>query len=294
MGEFFGRNIQNRQVEIVGTESVVTIQEDNKRFEYHVDNISIDQVKELLSIPSGEGSVNLGRQAGRMRLTLIAMAFEQYKGDDIIKGEFKISDIIKLWKVSDGTKTRRAIKDLISSLYASSFTRFRQIGPEEIEFTITRLITSITKHEKKGNETVYTFTLNKDAIGKSADWIKLGYVPKEWQADGYLRLPLRDLSEKNQSAFYLNFRERVRLVGTDKKHKFVTTTVGKSMLLKTWFKFDQDRLKRRTFCRNTIIESLEKAKQDGELPDYKYKLPENKGWQEIWEIEFTKLNRKKL
>ena len=292
MGEFFGRNIQNRKAKTSGNESVITVQEKNKTLKYHIDNMSIEEIKQVLSIPKNEGAINLGRQAARMWLTLVAFSYEQHKGGHKIGGEFKISDIIKVWEVSDGSKTRRAIKDLISSLYSSSFTLVQHIGKNEKVTMIARPVPTITKHDKEGEETVYRFELNEATLGRSKDWIRLGTVPKSWKDEGFLSLPKADLSEKNQNVYYLNFRERLRLVGGDKKMPIITTTVKADTLLETWFKFDQDKLTRRTFCRKTIISCLETALRKKELLTFNYNLPENKSWKTTWFIEVTKSNRK--
>ena len=293
LGEFFGRNIQNRTAETRETkdgtpESVITIREGNKRYEYHIDELSIDEVKKILSIPDKEGAINLGRQAGRMLLTLIVIATDQSKkGQYKITGEFRISDIIDLWEVSDGTKTRRAIKDLLSSLYSSSFAKFVELGDKDSDYTIARPIPTISRHEREGEETIYRFELNEEAIGyETAQWIRTGKMPPK-----YLGVQAKkEISEKEQNTFYINFRERLRLVGK-KGEPETTTTVKADMLLVEWFKFDKAKLERRTFCKKAILESLEKAKQEGELISFKYELPENKTWKKTWEVTIIKRNR---
>ena len=291
MGDFFGRNVQNRKPEITGNTSVIRILDGNNRYEYHIDNISIEEAKKILKVPEDEGVTNLGRQNFRLLLALLVMAHDQYKGGYEIKGEFKIADLVKSMGAVDGTKTRRTITDLLSSLFSSHFVKIQMIGENERESTIARIITLITSHEIRGQETIYRFELNPKALGRTADWIRQGYIPESLKEDGYLSLPLKEIREKNKSVYYLNLRERVRLVGRDKRWPTVTTSVKKSTLLREWFKFDEDKLKRRTFCRNTIISCLELAKQEGELLSFKIHLPERKGWHNEWEIEITKNNR---
>jgi len=291
MSDFTGRNIQNRPVVTTDTESIITIQEEANKFEYHIDTMSLDEIKKILSIPQEEGAINFGKQFGRMLLTLQVLAFEQYKGNGKLEGEFKMSEITKLWKVSDGTKTRRAIKDLLSSLYSSSFVKTQQIGPAEKEFTIARFVTTISRHEKEGEEVIYRFTLNEPTLGRAADWIKTGKISKSWQQEGYLGVPKKDIVEKNHDVHYLNFRERLRLLGGSRHSSVVKTKIKAETLLRDWFKFAPRSLNRRTLCRDVILRSLELAKQEQELLDYTYNLPENVHWKKEWYIEIKKANR---
>lgn len=124
------------------------------------------------------------------------------------------------------------------------------------------------------------FTLNNDALGLTADWIRWGQLSKARQAEGYLSIPVNDLEDKTKNVNYLNFRERLRL--------FKGGEVCGWTILTQWIKLDDDKLRRRGYCYQVLEQCLTKAKEDGELIDCKSFLPLEKGWEDKWKISISK------
>jgi hypothetical protein len=294
LGEFFGRNIQNRPIENSGLESVIIIEEKNKIFEYHIDNIIIEEIKKILRVPQEQGVINLGRQTERMFLTIIVRAREQYqeKDGDRIAAKFRLVDIMKYWGVSDGAKTRQGIEDSLASLYATSYVKVNLIGSKPQNFKINRLIDAVEGEANENEEIVYEVVLAGGSIMRNTrEWIKTGVIPPDMQKYGYLGVPITDLTEKNQDVNYLNLRERLRLIGSSDKRETVKTQVKGDTLLSGYFKFSPDKLRRPKLCREIITECLERAKFEKEIIGYRLHLPETLKWKKEWFIEITKLNQ---
>jgi hypothetical protein len=88
------------------------------------------------------------------------------------------------------------------------------------------------------------------------------------------------LENSEKDAYYLNFRERLRL--------FYVGAVGGYVILRDWVKADNDELRRRGYCAGLLDKYLARAKAENELKDYSAQLPLEKGWEEKWRVTISK------
>lgn len=281
LSEFFGRSIQNQEAEEVGKDIIYSIKKnENTTLDYIFDRSIIEEIKKKLHKEDEALQINTGRQAYRLWLALIVLACEQnrkLKKDYKIKGSFTYSDIIRLLNVEKGGKTYKDIRDLFMTLASARFVTTRQIGSKE-QVKVYSLINTatVTTEESQEDKTRIEFELNDTALGITTDFIIFGRLSKSIQKEGYLSIPISDLTEKEVDTNYLNFRERLRL--------FKGGRVSGQMLLIEWIKLTDIKLTRRNYCHKVVMDCLEKAKTAGELQDYAADTPLEKGWLEKWKF----------
>jgi hypothetical protein len=300
-GEFFGRSILNKKGERdeKGNFFITVKDSGQESLRLQIDEPLIDEIKNKLGIPKNESITTLSRQSGRLWLTLIVLAYEQFDNQQLkggntskIVGEFTYRNIIKIWGIEDGQKTRKIIRDLLFSLHTNHFVSVKQLGGRT-EVTSSYPVPKVTFVTGANQETVFRFELSDDVLGLTANWIRMGEISKSLQREGYLALPVSDIKENERDTNYLNFRERLRLVGGDPRLDVITLTISGKTMLEDWIKLDDDKLKRRAYCRNQILSCLEKAKAQKELLEYEADLPLQKGWLDLWTVSVSKVNRRK-
>ena len=286
MGDFWGRSIQNEEAEEIGNEIIYSVQKnDSTTLDYTFDKSIIEAIKKKLHKEGEALQINPGRQAGKLWLSLIVMAYDQnkYGKDYKIKGSFSYQDISSLWDVEKGGKTYKDIRDLFMTLASAKFVSTKQEGDKK-QATIYSLINTATVTDKEIEpgvfQTYFEFELNEHALGLTADWIRFGRISKSIQSEGYLSIPVSDLTEKESDTNYLNFRERLRL--------FKGGPISGKILLVDWIKLSGVKMTRRSYCCQVITDCLEKAKSNRELQDYAVILPLQKGWLDNWKITILK------
>jgi hypothetical protein len=283
LGEFFGRSIINVIPEENGKALTYSIpQSEQVQLDYEFDKNVISRIKNELQIEAEDTQLNVGRQAGKMWMSLIVLAYEQRQGKYEVEGTFRYADIERLWGARKSGQLYTDIRNLFLSLSSVKFTQKTKMGDEtEVEFY--SLINYGKIAEKKDNDeaTVFSFTLNNKALGLTADWIRFGKLSLARQKEGYLSVPVTDLKDSAKDTDYLNFRERLRLFGGGR--------VNCETVMRAWLKITSaDRLKRREHCRQAISKCLEKAKKAGELSDYQFDAPITKQWRQLWQVTIIK------
>jgi len=283
LGEFWGRSIANNTPEEDEKKLTYSIQQNDRvRLEYEFDKDTINRIKNQLSIQEEDTQLNIGRQAARMWLSLIVLAYEQGQQSYEIKGTFTYKDLVDIWNVPEGSKLYSDIRSIFISLSSVKFIQKTQ-DKKENKVAFYSLINSgeIIEQKNEDEATVFKFVLNHDALGLTADWIRYGKLSKSVQHEGYLSLPVSDLLESSKQTDYLNFRERLRL--------FPGGEVGGEKILTELIKLaNPDRLKRRDFCHHLIKECLDKAKTEKELNSFSFNAPYEKGWLKLWKVTISK------
>jgi len=277
MGEFFGTSIQNVMPEEDDNFLNFFVKRGSTELNYRFDKNVIDKIKGQLNLDKEETQINIGRRAGRLWLTLIVLAYEQSG----TFGKFKYSDIIRLWSARESGQIYEDIRNLFISLSGANFILTKNEKGKK-DTVIMSFINSarISENEDMANETIFHFELNENALGITANWIKYGSLSTKIQRDGYLSLPITDLSEKFENINYINFRERLRLFGGG-EIKGIT-------ILEDWIKLSKDKLLRRSYCHSVIIKCLDQAKKDKLIKHYKTTFKLNKNWKNNWKITIVK------
>ena len=289
-GEFFGRSLQGKTGESDGENTIYKIKiDDSTELKYVFDERLMSEIKKQLQRHPEEGMVKVGRQSGRLWLTLMVLAYEQYKPENYYKigGRFTYKDIINLWGVSDGQKTRKDIDDAFFSLHTTSFIYSQSVGKELVETIFTHPVNTFKKIERQTDERAargkivigYEFELSEAALGITSSWVRNGKLSLSEQKEGYLSLPIRDIRE-SVSTNYANFRERLRA--------FVGGKISGKIVLKEWMKLSDDKLRRREYCKKELEFCLNEAKKQQELEFFATQLPEIKGWIDLWQITIEK------
>ena len=285
LGEFFGRDITNTTPEASESELTYSVkQNDQVQLDYVFNRQRINQIKKQLNINDSTTEIQVGRLASKFWLSLIVFAFEQADLSDEpnkISGSFKYSDVIKLWNVKKSGAIYSDIRNLFISLAAAKFVK-KTLTNEKTEIEFYNLINyaKITEQKSSGAQTKFYFELDERALSITADWIRFGKLSLSQQADGYISIPISDLSESSKNSNYINFRERLRL--------YPGGEIKAITILRDWGKLTEDNLKRREFCYKLLNESLERAKNEKEIKSYKCDLELNSKWRENWHIKIVK------
>jgi len=251
---------------------------------------TISKLKKQLQIQDQDTQISVGHEAWRFWCFLILQACEQSQDDETkIKGRFKYSDAIKTLKLTKGGKQLAAIRNQFISFASVRFAQKYKIG-EKTRTDFFGLIAdgNIIEDDYDSEATEFSFTLDMTALGRTVDsdafggtesFIRWGSLTKSQQQKGYVKVPKRDWTIRNKNSHYFNFRNKLRL--------FAGNTVSAEVVLKDWIKLGNDKLRRRGFCHDLLINCLEQAKAENELKDYRAKLPTEKGWLEKWMIHIT-------
>ncbi|MDR0531733.1 MAG: hypothetical protein LBG83_06705 [Oscillospiraceae bacterium] len=282
LGEFFGSSLQNLAAEDTGASFDYFLDRGDVEYRYIFNKNIIEEIKNKLSVE--ETQISLGNRANKMWLSLIVLAYEQghdpkepYK----IKGKFRYADILRLWGQDEGGKTYADIRYLFMSLASAKFT-IKQKNKKADTTKIYSLIdyASVTKKMDEDGQTEFEFELNEKTLGLTADWIRFGKISKSKQLEGYLNLPVSDISEQETDSNYLNFRRRLRL--------FPGGHVGGYFILNDWMRLTDAKLTRRAYCYEVLTQCLQKAKMVGELKNYTATLVLDKNWHEKWTVHIEK------
>ena len=222
----------------------------------------------------------LGRRASRLLYSMIYFAKKQGEG---LKGNFTISELMRLWGAKDPSIGGRAFKDIRETFLhivavMPYFTNQRS-GEERTDWGFAFTSSYLIKGE--GKETRYHYTLTPEALGLTELWLKGELTTDEIKSrGGYLAYPLAyikgGLDDTEQ-----NFRDNLlRIKGG--------YTIKAFTILNDWLKLRKDLLRRRNYCHDLLYNYLENAKQRGEISSYKFEAKTLADWRNSWRITVYK------
>ena len=286
LGEFFGRSIIQTVPEEDDKTFTYSIQKDeNVQLDYVFSKDGINKIKKALGRENEDTQLNVGRLAGKMWMSLIVLAYEQRQNNYEIRGAFQYKDIARLWQAQESGKLFDDIRNLFISMSSAKFVQRTQIG-NETKVKFYSLINSGEIAQKRSEEeaTTFSFALNNEALGLTADWIRYGQINKSVQREGYLSLPVSDLSEEVKDVNYINFRERLRLYKGQ-----AGGYVSGEKIIRDWMKItNPNKLRRRGYCQTAIQNCLDRAVREKELASYEMDCPLTKDWLKSWKVHLTK------
>lgn len=283
LGEFFGRSIINITPNDDEKKLTYSIRKNERvQLDYEFNKETIQKIKAQLGRDDEETQLNVGRLAGKFWLSLIVLAYEQRQNEYEIKGKFKYQDIVNLWGVSEGSKLYSDIRNLFISLSSAKFIqKTHEKNETKVRFYSLINTGEIVEKKDEAQATTFSFFLNPEALGLTADWIRYGRLSKSYQDEGYLSLPLDDLKNSIKDVNYINFRERLRLFGG--------SVISIGVILEEWIKItNPDKLKRKNYCITMVNNFLSKAKKENELKDFTLKTATGKNWRYEFQINISK------
>lgn len=276
MSEFWGRNIQNIDAELVGSDVKYQIKNNDLSLEYA---FNLEAMRSIIQ-DSSEPEISVGWQTDRMYLSLIWFAYmsSRTNSDYDLKGSFTYKELIDLWGLKQGGRTYKTIKDLFISLCSATFTCVD--ASKKTTYIFHPVSKASVREGINHNDTQFSFSLDPDTIGLSAEFIRYNKLSLASQKKGYVSIPISRLSEKKKSDNYENFRSSLLLYQGGELYA--------KTILENWLKLSKDKLRRRKYCYNTIADCLQQSKDEGLIRHYRADMPLTKGWIKRWKVSIFK------
>jgi hypothetical protein len=277
-GEFFGRSFTQHSPARNQGEIVFSVKIKDVTLDYRFDENKSKELKQILKLDPEKNAFALGRRAVRLWYSLILLAAKQGKGTT---GTFRIVDIAQIWECERSGKFYNDIKQTFLSLASFSPHYYNnKTGEDRIEWGHSFLDAWLIRGE--GNSAVFSFELNKVALGITADWLENKSLSFSSLKRGYLSLKVEELKKERSDPKYENFLERVRLL------KPGSVEVKFETVLTDWIKTGNDMLRRRLDCHNMVQKYLKTAQDEGELKTFQLQNITLSKWRENWRVSITK------
>jgi hypothetical protein len=277
-GEFFGRPFTQHAPTRNQGEIVFSIKIKDVTLDYRFDENKAKELKQILKLDPEKNAFALGRRAVRLWYSLILLAAEQGRGTI---GTFRISAIARIWECERSGKFYNDIKQTFLSLASFSPHYYNnKVGEDRVEWGHSFLDAWQIRGE--GNGAVFSFELNRVALGITADWLENKSLSFSNLKRGYLSLKVAELKKERSDPKYENFLERVRLL------KPGSVEVKFETILNDWIKTGNDMLRRRLDCHNMVQRYLQSAKDESEIKAFELQNITLAKWRENWRVHITK------
>ncbi|MDR1482535.1 MAG: hypothetical protein LBI74_07915 [Synergistaceae bacterium] len=247
--------------------------------DYRFDKQKSRRLKKILKLNQEALSFSLGRRASRLWYSLIVMAAEQGFGTN---GTFRVSDLVRLWECKKSGRLYSDIKQTFLSL--ASFNPHydnNKSGANRVEWGYSFFDAWLIEGE--GDDAIFSFELNKVALGITTEWLDDKKLSFKTLKGGYLSIPVSELKGKRLDPKYENFIERLRLLPPGKIKVLYYT------ILDDWIKIGDDMIREhRMRCHDLVIDYLQKAKTSKEITGFSSLVRGFKNWRETWAVEIMK------
>jgi hypothetical protein len=276
--EFFGRAFSQERPVLKDGEITYTIIKETFTLDYRFNKSKSDRLKKNLRLENKGNVFSLGRRAARLWYSMIYLAAVQGGGHT---GTFRLKDIAELWHCGRSGRLYTDIKQTFLSL--ATFTphyRNNKTGSGLVEWGYSFFDAWLIKGE--GDGAVFSFEMNKTALGITSRWLKESNLSMSELKGGYLAIKVSELREDRGSPKYENFVERVRLL------KPGGVKVGFEKVLLDWIKVGDDLLRQRKKCHALVSKFLAQARSEGEIKDFRLEVRGLKDWLKAWTVRITK------
>lgn len=248
-----------------------TVNQGDNTIQYQFDKTKLtgllDQLKRKF-----DGKVSLGDLGLSMFYAMFLFNAQDGTG---LEGECTLSQIRRQLDIQKGGKQNAQIKKVAYSLASLSVVRMKGKSEDNRDIEYYPYF-NYFKIKIRGEETIFAYKFNEDALGANAPWLKSNDLDRSVFTKGYLTMPVAELKVSKADRKYDAFRERIRNLKADPLNK-----VRLSTILEDWLFFSRDMLRRKSACLEKVNGFFLRAKGEGELREVKIiKDSEQKSWRD--------------